>query len=48
MSLKKIMKVLAVLAALGISVAQAGANDYGVAKPIQQSAPQGADDYGVA
>lgn len=48
MSLKKIVKVLAVLAALGISVAQAGANDYGVAKPTQQSAPQGANDYGVA
>ena len=52
MSLKKIVKVLAVLAALGVSVAQAGggANDYGVAKPNQQSAPQGggANDYGVA
>jgi len=48
MSLKKIMKVLAVLAALSISVAQAGADDNGVAKQIQQSAPQGADDYGVA
>ncbi|WP_158679915.1 hypothetical protein [Deinococcus sp. NW-56] len=45
MSLKKIVKVLAVLAALGVSVAQAGANDYGVFKtPVQT---QGANDYGV-
>lgn len=50
MSLKKIMKVLAVLAALGISVAQAGADDYGTAKtqPGKQSVVQGADDYGTA
>ena len=48
MSLKKIVKVLAVLAALGVSVAQAGANDYGIAKPTQQSTPQGANDYGIA
>jgi len=37
MPLKKIVKLLAVVAVLGISVAQAGANDYGVAKqPVQQ------------
>ncbi|MCP2014963.1 hypothetical protein L1280_002115 [Deinococcus sp. HSC-46F16] len=45
MSLKKIVKVLAVLAALGVSVAQAGANDYGVLK--QPVKVQGANDYGV-
>ncbi|GAA5533384.1 hypothetical protein [Deinococcus aluminii] len=48
MPIKKIVKILAVLAAIVFSVAQAGANDYGVAKPAQQSAPQGANDYGVA
>lgn len=45
MSLKKIVKVLAVLAALGVSVAQAGANDYGILK--QAAETQGANDYGI-
>ena len=45
MSLKKFMKVLAVLAALGVSVAQAGADDYGIFK--QSAQVQGADDYGI-
>lgn len=45
MSLKKIVKVLAVLAALGISVAQAGANDYGIFNKSAET--QGANDYGI-
>lgn len=40
MPFKKIVKLLAVLAVFGISVAQAGANDYGIAKPNAQPTPQ--------
>lgn len=43
MPLKKIVKVLAVVAIFGISVAQAGggANDYGIAKQPGQVTKQG-------
>ncbi|GMA16102.1 hypothetical protein [Deinococcus metallilatus] len=44
---KKIVKVLAVLAVFGFSLAQAGANDYGILKSAQTPAPQGANDYGI-
>jgi hypothetical protein len=40
MPIKKIVKLLAVMAVFGISVAQAGADDYGIFKPNAQAAPQ--------
>ncbi|MBB5234950.1 hypothetical protein [Deinococcus budaensis] len=43
MPLKKIVKLLAIVAVFGISVAQAGggANDYGIAKQPVQPTQQG-------
>ncbi|EYB68019.1 hypothetical protein DEIPH_ctg029orf0023 [Deinococcus phoenicis] len=44
---KKIVKAVAVLFVLGFSLAQAGANDYGILKKAQVSSPDGANDYGI-
>ena len=41
MPLKKIVKLLAVVAVFGISVAQAGADDYGILKQSGQVTQQG-------
>ncbi|WP_156103475.1 hypothetical protein [Deinococcus sp. YIM 77859] len=43
MPIKKTVKVLAVLAAVVFSVAQAGPPDYGVAAPAKQTASQATD-----
>ncbi|WP_345459190.1 hypothetical protein [Deinococcus carri] len=45
MTLKKVVKALAVVAVVALSVAQAGPNDYGIFKPA--STTQGPNDYGI-
>lgn len=48
MVFRRIVKLLVVAATLVFSAAQAGADDYGIAKSGHPVNTQGADDYGIA